>query len=427
MLSYATLRLAASKADLSPLQNPLPPPDTSPIDATRVHLMGCALLRFNCNYGDLIRWLGGPYTDAHRNWVDVFAELETVRDCPPPDSFPSPDYERTLRACTDGIPLQACYISDYASAELRNSAHMSSDLQQNEADVDETLRKEEKLSYHIIFPRFLWRFFPGIFISIFRVAYRYGDPKPRLCVDPSTTIFSPDDTGNVNRNIPDPGIDEDANPTIYYGTAFLRYLIWLWNLRITYPTDDILQMTDDISAAFHRVLYHPDIGPAFATVWKSHLIIPASAIFGSKSSPGNYMWKGKLRAHFSNFATLPDSAHQEPLIRRLILPPPLTREEITAISPAVADPLNPGISIRQDGTPERRHPSFVDDTGVAHIRSHFITSTRCLVTPTKTLPDRHASTPQNGTTQCVTNYSSWDTTLIHAKCWSAGRWQSEEN
>jgi hypothetical protein len=273
MLSYATLRHAATSVDLLPLLAPRPPPDSSPINRVRVHLMGCALLRFNCNYGDLIRWLGGPYTDAHRNWGDVFATLETVRDFSPPNLFPTPDYERTFRACTEGVPLKACYISDFDSAALRNSAAISSDLQQNANDVDETLRQEEKLSYHIIFPRFLWRFFPGIYISIFRVAYRYGDPKPRLCVDPSTTI-GPEDIGNVNRHIPDPGIDEDANPTIHYGTAFLRYLIWLWNLRISYPQEDILQMTDDISAAFHRVLYHPDIGPAFATVWKSHLIIP---------------------------------------------------------------------------------------------------------------------------------------------------------
>jgi hypothetical protein len=67
------------------------------------------------------------------------------------------------------------------------------------------------------------------FLSIFRIAYRWGDPKPRLCVDPSTTI-TPTDIGNVNHNITDPGVDEDQNPTIYYGTALQRYLQWLYNL-----------------------------------------------------------------------------------------------------------------------------------------------------------------------------------------------------
>lgn len=373
MHSYARLRLYATTVDLSPLLDPRPAPDDSPIDTSRVVLMACAFLRFNCDYGDLIRWLEGPYTDAHRDWAETFANLETVKDEEPPPDFPSPDYERTFRSCTEGVPLKATLYSDLNSCVLRNIAPLSRDLIDNEADVDESLRKEEKLSYHIILPRFLWRFFPGLFLSIFRVAYRFGDPKPRLCVDPSTTI-SPNDIGNVNSLIPKPGIDEDENPTIYYGTAFIRYLIWIWNLRITYPNEDILQIADDISAAFHRILYHPDLAPAFATVWKQFLIIPVSAIFGSRSSPGNYMWKGELRSHYANFMEVPAEAFQEPLITRLRLPPPPSADEISRFQHAVPDSKNPGIRFSARGVPERRHPSFVDDTGVAHVRSHFLTA-----------------------------------------------------
>jgi hypothetical protein len=243
-------------------------------------------------------------------------------------------------------------------------------------DVDETLRKEEKLSYHIVLPRFLWQFFPGLYIALFRMAYRYGDPKPRLCVDPSTLIPTPrgstPDTGNVNREIPDPGVDEDQNPTIHYGDAFERYLVWLWNLRITYPHEDILQMTDDVSAAFHRMLYHPDIAPAFATVWREYLIIPVSCIFGSRSSPGDYMRKGELRSHYANHMTIPPEVFNEPLIQRIILPPVPSPEEAASFSQATADEINPGITVAADGTPERRGPVFVDDTGNAHIRAWII-------------------------------------------------------
>jgi len=31
-------------------------------------MMAAALLRFNFNYSDLIRWLQGPYTHAHCQW-----------------------------------------------------------------------------------------------------------------------------------------------------------------------------------------------------------------------------------------------------------------------------------------------------------------------------------------------------------------------
>jgi hypothetical protein len=36
---------------------------------------------------------------------------------------------------------------------------------------------------------------------------------------------------NANPCIPKPGIVEDMNPPIHYGSAFMRALIWLWNLR----------------------------------------------------------------------------------------------------------------------------------------------------------------------------------------------------
>lgn len=336
--------------------------------------MGCALMCFDFNYGDLIRWLEGPYTNAHRDWDETFSLLETVRDAPITHrDCPVPDIDRTHRACTEGVPLQAAYVSDYNSCAERNAAPLSDDLIKNSADVDETLRKEEKLSYHILFPRYLWRFLSGIFICIFRVAYRFGDPKPRLCVDPSTTI-SATDQGNINAQIPAPGVDEDQNPTIYYGTAFMRYLVWLWNLRISFPGEDIIQMTDDISAAFHRVLYHPDLAIAFATVWKNWLIIPIGTIFGSRSSPGTYMWPGESRAHLAQHMPLRDDIPPPDLVHRLRLCPELTPDQTLSLAPATRDALNPGITIHPDGTPERRQPTFVDDSGVAHVRRFFLNS-----------------------------------------------------
>lgn len=371
MHRYANMWEQASTSNLAPLLLPRPKPDDSPIDKARVTLLAHAFLRFNCDYGDLIRWLEGPYTNFHRDWDAVFDKLERVRHHTPAKGFPTPDYPRALQACTQGLPLKANYFSSYDSCQVRESAPLSADLSTNAAAIDEQLRKEEKLTYHVVLPRFLWGFFPGLFLAIFHVAYRWGDPKPRLCVDPSTRI-SPSDTGNVNHNIPDPGVDEDRNPSIHYGTALDRYLTWIWNLRISYPGEDILQMTDDISAAFHRVLYHPDMGPAFATVWRDYLIIPVLAVFGAKDSPANYMLRGELRSHFANHMDVPPEAFDLDLVRWLHLTPPPTPEASALFAQATADTINPGVTVDAGGHPERRQPIFVDDAGNAHIRQWFL-------------------------------------------------------
>ena len=185
--------------------------------------MGCALMRFNFNYGDLIRWLGGPYTDAHRKWSDTFSTVDSLRHHPPPKGYATPDFDRFKRACQEGVPLAGTFHSNYDSCAARNTASLSKAIMANADIINESLRKEEKLSYHILFPRFLWRFIPGVFLSIFRVAWRYLDPKPRLCVNPTTPLY-PGDKGNVNQYISNSGIDEDRNPTIHYGDAFDRYL-----------------------------------------------------------------------------------------------------------------------------------------------------------------------------------------------------------
>jgi len=95
--AYANLRQQASKIDLSPLRQPRPPPTEELINPARVHLMDCALLRFHCDYGDLIRWLRGPYTNAHRDWPAMLSTFDDVRHChplqvspPPTSTAPSP-------------------------------------------------------------------------------------------------------------------------------------------------------------------------------------------------------------------------------------------------------------------------------------------------------------------------------------------------
>jgi hypothetical protein len=39
-----------------------------------------ALLHFDFYYSDLIRWMGGEYTNAHRDWSAVSAAIDAVQD-----------------------------------------------------------------------------------------------------------------------------------------------------------------------------------------------------------------------------------------------------------------------------------------------------------------------------------------------------------
>ena len=211
--AYSLLRMSAMSLPVHRLQQPRPPPSPRPISQARVRSMAAALMRFDFNYGDFMRWLGGPYTNSHRNWEDVFLALESVSSTQPPPGYPLVDYDRAYRLATQGAPLKGHFSTSCANVSRRNLKPPSTALLKEAPALHEKLRKEEQLSYHVLLPRFLWRFINGLHLCLLNFVFRCGDPKGRLCVDPSTTIDAKDD-GNANRHIPDPGTPGrwDENP-----------------------------------------------------------------------------------------------------------------------------------------------------------------------------------------------------------------------
>jgi hypothetical protein len=243
--------------------------------------MACALLRFDFLHGDLIRWLGGEYTNEFRDWEAVFDAVDVVRDCPPLPGYPLVDVDRAYRLATQGAPLAGIFECAFSETAFRNLYNNHPPLA---AVCDVVLQKfteEEELSYHIALPRWLWRFMPGLHLSPLSWITRKG--KGRLICDSSSLVG--DETalhsGAPNLSIPAPGVScLDENPPVEYGSAFMRHLVRLWNLRITYPGEEILQYGDDIAAAFRRVLYHPDAAVVFAQVFLQFLFIPSAVSLG---------------------------------------------------------------------------------------------------------------------------------------------------
>ena len=75
---------------------------------------------------------------------------------------------------------------------------------------------------------------------------------------------------------------------IEYGNAFTRYLTWIYNMRITLPTTDIVQFSDDVSGAFRWPRLHPWIATAFSFMLFGTLYVPTGQVFGSNTSAQNF-------------------------------------------------------------------------------------------------------------------------------------------
>ena len=110
-----------------------------------------------------------------------------------------------VRIATEGVPLagqfECQWFESVRKRERHNNGSLASDVLEA---VRKKLTKEEKLSYHILFPRFLWALIPGLFLALITWVPPKGrrpGGEGRMCVDPSTIL----DGGTPNDLILDDG------------------------------------------------------------------------------------------------------------------------------------------------------------------------------------------------------------------------------
>lgn len=380
MEAYAKLRLSAVRRSVGCLRDARPQPTGRPIDRERVWLMGCALLRFHFNYGDMIRWIGGEYTNAHRNWQATFEKVEEIKSLAVPPGYPKLDYDRAHRICTEGVPLAGIYECSLKSMLQRNAYDNHPALRAQHEQVLKKLTEEEENSFHLLLPRFLCRFIFGLHLSPLAFIVRKG--KGRICVDCSSALDIKDD-GAPNAQIPRPSTlgREDENPTVYFASALRRHLEWIWNLRISHPSEDILQYGDDIHAAFRHVLYHPDMAIVFAYVFMQFLIIPVGAIFGARNSPSYWCILAEIRAHLT--ACGKNAEDITPLASRVTIVPPPTILEASRLVPARQDSIHKGVEpVMRD---RHQQSMYVDDSATAALRNKIRQSINASVEAAYTL------------------------------------------
>ena len=379
MKDYARLRYDACHhraTIIEALQAQRLPPDIEPpLCPFRAHFMGAALMSFNFDYGDLVRWLDGEYTNAHRDWSELSEIIEEIKQHAQRPDYPVIEHELAMEACTQGVPLEGHFSCTVADVEARLIYDNHSPLAGAKADARIKLGKEEANSYHIAFPRYLARFIFGLFICPISWIVQKG--KGRLIMDASTRLRR-GDSGAPNDSIPKAGTKghERENPPVYYGSAMERILTTIWNQRLDHPKEDILLHADDIDAAFRRVLYHPDLAIVFAAVFEEYLITPVGTIFGARNSPSWWCIPAELRAHAGATRDYSEKG-PIPLADSVTLIPPPTDDEIQRFVQAIPDALHTGTSSEFEH--RLNQIMFVDDNICIEIRQKMMQAIRAAV------------------------------------------------
>lgn len=356
---------AYGDVDFSSLQGfPVDWASETTVNMDRVAMVSAALLHFDGSAADLVRWVGGPHVAAHRDHSSILATLSTAGL--PPSLISTLD-----RIFNDGIPA-ACNVD---ASEANFQAYYNYG---NHATVDEdpektykAMLKDNKRGYTLLFDPRLVLLLPHCHITpqgLVDLNTMFKNPRPVFdsSFRPSPRCFAINDWTS-----------KDTEPPLTFAGAELQFMVWVYNLRISYPSQEIYIADDDVSGAFRWLKYHPNLVALHTSIVCGLACLNTGGTFGDNTTPSNFDPIALARRLLAKYLWLhdPDSlADAAQFLPPVETSPPPTPEDIAAFCPADPDPLNPGVL---DAAGHRLPPQFdmhVDDNMYADIL-HFLLRT----------------------------------------------------
>jgi len=321
----------------------------SSIPTNRKINFAAALLHFNFHVGSLIRYCGHNYTNAHLSPTLITARLRNIA--------PQHIVDYVFRALTVGAPSQ---ISGHSSSanfwSFKRYGNHKSILTRPDL-VSKSLNKEERNNFTIPLPAWYARFIPHIHVSPEGIIVKEGK-KDRIIFDASFHVHH-------NSQSPNDWTSKYDEPEIFYGTALLRHLTQIWNLRLTYPDDVIYLWDDDVAGAFRLVKYNPEIAAAFSAIVHNTLWIPVGQVFGGNTSAQNFEGLARAREHLSQHFSSPPFLHllqKHHAIISLIKFQHFQNPTLTKATPCTQ---HRGVLSPQGKRTPTPHNTFVDDNLIA--------------------------------------------------------------
>lgn len=262
----------ARERDFSTLLAPRPNfMDQQTLDEARRQDMTAAFTYYGGDISMVIRFLGGEYTGAWRDEEALLTRLGTL--------LPDDDKDHIRRILRLGTPAEFNHEMPLDKKERAIAREPSSSLTKYREIVNKTMVKEEK--HHHIICLDSWTVHASAYTYVTPQTIIYKNGKGRLIWDGTSKLYWDDVV--MNEITP---TDKEADVT--FGTVFRRYCTYLWNLRITYPDEDIVLAFLDISACFRWPRLSPDLAGAFGFLHEDNFVVPNAMVFGSTVSASTW-------------------------------------------------------------------------------------------------------------------------------------------
>jgi hypothetical protein len=165
-----------------------------------------------------------------------------------------------------------------------------------------------------------------------------------------------------------------TEPKIVFPKVWVFYLTWLWNLRITYPREEVYLGDDDVSGAFRQVKYNPNLVAMHAFLVFGVLFMSTGQTFGDCASLANWEPVARNRQKDAQYLwhqanTLARALKYLPTLQFAATPSPRI---VSTFVQATPDALNTGVL---DSAGSRLAPQYdhhVDDCLYADVKEHCL-------------------------------------------------------
>jgi hypothetical protein len=324
------------------------------IDPDRQIALTAALFHFELDVSLLMRYLGRNYTGEYR---DVVATVKILRQhCIPEELIRK--YKRVLlTGCPNHFVAETTRENMLLHWRRRNGPTIDRKLDQ----VRKTMNKEDKNNFVIPLPHWITRFVPHLFLTPQHILEKPGK-KDRQIFDGSKR-YTPTSTP-LNRMTSTPlGSEDDC----LFGTVREKIFQRIYNLRISFPEEDIVLHANDVKSCFRQVKLHPDIMGAFSYIIANQLFLSCGLPFGTDFSPQN--WE-PLRQILEILAEklfddesllIKHKKYLDQLVFDRSLSSRGTKRRKRTFTRAVADAINKGVLDENGNMKPTPHGYYVDD------------------------------------------------------------------
>lgn len=301
------------------------------LNQDRVRMTTAALLILDGDAAALTRWIGGPHVGAHRDVPKILKYLTGKVD--------AVTLVNITRILQSGIPSACNAESSEANfqAYLRYGNHSTVDEEPDK--TYKALVKDSKRGYCLVFDPRTVHFALNCHVTpngIIDLNKRFKNPRPIF-----DSSFRPH---NWCSGIND-WTTKTTEPDLHFATAFHKFLTWIYNLRITYPNEEIYVGDDDVSGAFRHCKYHPNLVAMHGCFQAHHLVMSTGATFGGNTSPSNWETFADARRQLAQWLYKRHDTVRlaAPFLPTLQLAPEPTPVEIQHFARADADSINTGV------------------------------------------------------------------------------------